>query len=58
MTQFAIYTIGHETSNGLMMNLNSKYFDMIRAAKRNDKRAQLGAQIDRCDWPERHEQTG
>ena len=58
MTQFAIYTTGNETSNGLMMNLNSKYFDMIRAAKREDKRTQLGAHIERCDWPDCDEQAG
>ena len=58
MTQFAIYTTGCEVSNGLMMNLNSKYFDMIRAAKREDKKAQVGAHIERCDWPDCNEQAG
>jgi hypothetical protein len=41
-----------------MMNLNSKYFDMIRAAKRQDKKAQIGAHIERCDWPDCNEQAG
>lgn len=58
MTQFAIYTTGCEVSNGLMMNLNSKYFDMIRAAKREDKKARVGAHIERCDWPDCNEQAG
>lgn len=58
MTQFAIYTIGHEVSNGLVMNLNSKYFDMIRTAKGEEKRAQLGAHVDMCDWPDCQEQAG
>ena len=58
MTQFAIYTTGKDVSNGLMMNLNSKYFDMIRAAKREDKKAQIGAHIERCDWPDCNEQAG
>ena len=58
MTQFAIYTTGNDVSNGLMMNLNSKYFDMIRAAKREDKKAQIGAHIERCDWPDCNEQAG
>lgn len=57
MTQSAIYTIGNELSNGLLMNLNSKYFDMIRTAKRGDKRAQLSAHAPRCDWPDCNEEA-
>lgn len=37
------------------MNLNSKYFDMIRASRnqgREQKRAQIVADGTRCDWPE------
>jgi len=33
------------------MNLNSKYFDMIRTA-REEKRAQMVEDGSRCDWPE------
>ena len=37
------------------MNLNSKYFDMIRASRhqgREEKRAQMVEDRSRCDWPD------
>ena len=34
------------------MNLNSKYFDMIRAAKRQPSRAPTASQQKFCDWPD------
>jgi hypothetical protein len=35
------------------MNLNSKYFDMIRASRgREEKRAELVEDATRCDWPD------
>ena len=37
------------------MNLNSKYFDMIRASRhqgREEKRAQMVEDGSRCDWPD------
>lgn len=37
------------------MNLNSKYFDSIRATKRTDPVAKVEA---KCDWPACNEKAG
>jgi DnaJ-domain-containing protein 1 len=39
------------------MNLNSKYFDSIRASRKNDKRVQVSKKV-ACDWPECKEEAG
>ena len=52
MREFAILGKEKPVFGGMVMNLNSKYFDMIRAAKREPSRAPQQTKTVSCDWPD------
>ena len=51
MSEFVTLRSLQDIGTGQPMNLNSKYFDMIRTARR-EQRALPGESRQMCDWPE------